>query len=291
MTNQISTVDFHGQPISVIPHNNQLYVAIKPICENMGIQWHAQRKRIQRDEVLSSVESIMDSTAADGKNYKYTCLPLEFINGWLFGVDTNRVKPEIRENILQYKRECFKVLSDYWQKGFSVNPRSPISPDSFQQLSCLIEGKVKSLPDKSRRSAIARIWRQLHRAFDVKSGHDLTEDQLPEARNFIAAYAVKGEWLPRQESLLPDSCSSISLPRHKGWHEYRADELCGPDTYLTATSHLIRTLLQAKKSQEPLQVKEISAVVEEVKAMRHLLELSQRPPKSLSKVPRSYLQG
>lgn len=289
MTNQISTVNFHGQPISVIPHNNQLYVAIKPICENMGVQWHAQRKRIQRDEVLSSVESMMDSTAADGKNYKFSCLPLEFINGWLFGIDANRVRPEIRGNILQYKRECFKVLSDYWQKGFSVNPPSPISPDSFQQLSSLIEGKVKSLPNKSRRSATFRIWRQLHRVFNVKSGHDLTEDQLPEAKSFITAYEIQGEWMPKQESLLRDSCSTISLTRHKSWNEYRADELYGPDTYLTATSNLIRTLIQAQQSQEHLQVNDISAVIEEVNAMRHLLEISQRSVKPSSKVPHSYL--
>ena len=289
MTSQVSTVDFHGQPISVIPQDNKLFVAIKPICENLGIQWHAQRKRIQRDDVLNSTASMMNSVAADGKERQLLCLPLEFINGWLFGIDANRVRPEIRENILQYKRECFKVLSDYWQKGFSVNPRSPISPDSFQQLSSLIEDKVKSLPNKSRRSATFRIWRQLHRAFDVKSGHDLTEDQLPEARNFIAAYEIQGEWMPKQESLLRDSCSTINLTRHKNWNEYRADELYGPDTYLTATSNLIRTLIQAQKSQEHLQVSDISAVIEEVNAMRHLLEISQRSVKPSSKVPHSYL--
>lgn len=289
MKNQISTVSFHGQNLSVIPLNNQLFVAIKPVCENIGVPWEGQRQRIKRDEVLNSTACMIQVVAADKRKRELLCLPLEYLNGWLFGIDEKRVKPEIRENILQYKRECFKVLSDYWQKGFSVNPHSPISPDSFQQLSCLIEGKVKSLPDKSRRSATARIWRQLHRAFDVKSGHDLTEDQLPEARNFIAAYAVQGEWMPKQESLLRDSCSTISLTRHKSWNEYRADELYGPDTYLTATSNLIRTLIQAQKSQEHLQVSDISAVIEEVNAMRHLLEISQRSAKSSSKVPHSYL--
>ncbi len=289
MAIQAKVIQFRDQPISVIPQDNQLYVAMKPICENIGIDWKSQYSRIKRHQVLNSVMVMMITTASDSKRYDQICLPLDYLNGWLFGIDANRVRPEIRDRLIQYQTECFKVLSDYWQKGFSVNPRSPISPDSFQQLSSLIEDKVKSLPNKSRRSATFRIWRQLHRAFDVKSGHDLTEDQLPEAKSFITAYEIQGEWMPKQESLLRDSCSTINLARHKSWNEYRADELYGPDTYLTATSNLIRTLIQAQKSQETLQVHDISAVIEEVNAMRHLLEISQRSVKSSSKVPHSYL--
>jgi hypothetical protein len=59
MTNHISTVSFHGQPLSVIPQDNQLYVAIKPICENIGLPWEGQRQRIKRDEVLNSTASMI----------------------------------------------------------------------------------------------------------------------------------------------------------------------------------------------------------------------------------------
>ena len=42
------------------------------------------------------------------------CLSLEMINGWLFGIDASRVKPEIRETVLAYQRECYAVLYNYW---------------------------------------------------------------------------------------------------------------------------------------------------------------------------------
>lgn len=39
-------------------------------------------------------------------------LPLDYLNGWLFGVNANRVKEGIRDNLIRYQRECYRVLAD-----------------------------------------------------------------------------------------------------------------------------------------------------------------------------------
>lgn len=52
------------------------------------------------------------------------CLPIQYLNGWLFGVDTNRVKAEIKETLITYKKECYQTLFDYWNNGVVVNPRA-----------------------------------------------------------------------------------------------------------------------------------------------------------------------
>ena len=66
----------------------------------------------------------MRTVAEDGKSRDLICLPLEYLNGWLFGVDAARARPEIREALSQYKRECFGVLAAYWQQGEAINPRA-----------------------------------------------------------------------------------------------------------------------------------------------------------------------
>ena len=38
------------------------------------------------------------------------------LNGWLFGVDVNRVRPELRERLMQYQRECFQVLNAHFNR-------------------------------------------------------------------------------------------------------------------------------------------------------------------------------
>ena len=123
---QRGTVDFHGHALTVItgPEGEHL-VAMKPICEAIGLQWEAQLKRIKRHPVLSQGMSIMDTPSAGGYQ-ETTCLPLDYLNGWLFGVDASRVRPEISERLVQYQRECFAALAAYWQQGEAVNPRAAL---------------------------------------------------------------------------------------------------------------------------------------------------------------------
>lgn len=39
------------------------------------------------------------------------CLPLEFLNGYLFGINANRVREDIRDRVIRYQRECYQVLA------------------------------------------------------------------------------------------------------------------------------------------------------------------------------------
>ncbi len=40
------------------------------------------------------------------------CLPLDFVNGFLFGISTSRVKDDVRAQLIRYQRECYQVLAD-----------------------------------------------------------------------------------------------------------------------------------------------------------------------------------
>jgi len=55
-----------------------------------------------------SVRPVILETA--GGPQEMQCLPLKHIPGWLFGVSAARVKAELYDKILLYRRECFEVL-------------------------------------------------------------------------------------------------------------------------------------------------------------------------------------
>ncbi|MGO3868944.1 MAG: phage antirepressor N-terminal domain-containing protein [Alcaligenes sp.] len=122
-----STVDFHGHPLTVITAaDGQRLVAMRSICDAIGVQWEAQLKRIKRDPVLSTCVSIMDiQVFGDQQRRPTACLPLEYLNGWLFGISTSRVKPEIRQRLEDYQRECYQVLNAYWGGDQVSNPHVP----------------------------------------------------------------------------------------------------------------------------------------------------------------------
>jgi hypothetical protein len=47
----------------------------------------------------------MITAPSNGGLQEMLMLPVNFLNGWLFGIDSNRVKPEIRDRLIAYQTE------------------------------------------------------------------------------------------------------------------------------------------------------------------------------------------
>jgi len=82
---------------------------------------------------------------------------------------------------------------------------------------------------KVQRSARMKIWSQLHTAYGVKSAEDIPAEYLDGARQFIAAYAIEGEYLPFQGGTPSVSQNNLSIERSVAYglvtHAYQAAEL------------------------------------------------------------------
>lgn len=96
--------------IQLISDNKEKLVPIKPICEALGIDEDAQRRKLQEDDFLNSTTVLSTVVAADGKNREMVCLPFEFIFGWLFTINPKNVKEEAREAVSKYRIECYRAL-------------------------------------------------------------------------------------------------------------------------------------------------------------------------------------
>ncbi len=101
----------------------EVYVPLRPLCEFLGLDWSAQYRRVNRDEVISeSIQGVAITTtpSADGRGggvQEMVCLPLKFLPGWLFGVSASRVKEDLRDKIIRYQRESYDVLWEAFQEG------------------------------------------------------------------------------------------------------------------------------------------------------------------------------
>lgn len=117
MSNLVA-VQFNQQTLTATLVNGIPHVALKPICQNLDLDWSAQVQKIKRHPILNQVVVMMttNSIGKDGKSYmkEMLMLPLEYLNGWLFGIDSNRVKPEAKEAVQMYQRECFNVLAAHF---------------------------------------------------------------------------------------------------------------------------------------------------------------------------------
>lgn len=107
-----NTVDqlpiFNGRRISMVATDGQWYVAIKPICEGLDVDYIQQFKNLKDDGILGQLLCEHTMVAADGKLRKMTCLPEKFIYGWLFSIRSDSPK------LIEYKRVCYELMYDHF---------------------------------------------------------------------------------------------------------------------------------------------------------------------------------
>lgn len=104
-------VDFYGDPIPVAAvSGGDAYVALRPITDHLGLDPAGQRRRVQRDTVIGPRLHTLAITAADGRQRELLCIPLDLLPGYLFGIDTSRVRTDLVDKLTRYRAECFSVL-------------------------------------------------------------------------------------------------------------------------------------------------------------------------------------
>lgn len=91
--------------------NDQHFVAVKSICDALGIDHKKQFNRIKTDRILGQVGT--DSVPCwgeDDRKRSMFCIPLKYVFGWLFSIDESKVKESAREDFIKYKDLCYDTL-------------------------------------------------------------------------------------------------------------------------------------------------------------------------------------
>lgn len=188
-----SYVPFNGQQIITAMAAGVAYVAMKPIVENLGMSWSTQQTKLMKQ--ISKFNCVhMNMVAADGKLRKLLCLPLKKLNGWLFSINHEKVRADIRDKLIQYQEECFTVLHDYWTKGKAENARKKTSVDDRTPL----RDAVNMLVSK-KHLMYPEAYAMIHQRFNVESIEELDASQIPQAVEYIHRVVLEGEFIGRQE--------------------------------------------------------------------------------------------
>ncbi|HDL8226821.1 TPA: phage antirepressor N-terminal domain-containing protein [Yersinia enterocolitica] len=204
---QISTINvpFHGTNLYVVNHNGEPYTPMKPIVEGMGMAWQTQHRKLTERFSKGITEMVIPSA---GGSQSMTCLALRKLNGWLQTINPKKVKPEIRDKVVQYQEECDDVLYEYWTKGAVVNPRKTtkkallgkITLEQQEAVKQLVMNRGKALPKENQAKAIITMWSALKTHFGC-SYKEISEDQFTDALSLAARVPIEGEFLGKQEAL------------------------------------------------------------------------------------------
>ena len=113
---QTLTAEFLGKKITLVDNNGIAYVAMREIVEGIGLAWKPQYKKLTEQWDKFNCYH-MTTVAQDGKNREMLCIPIKKLNGWLFGLNPNKVRADLKERLENYQEECFLALWDYWTEG------------------------------------------------------------------------------------------------------------------------------------------------------------------------------
>lgn len=187
-----SYVPFNGQEIIAVVAAGATYVAMRKIVENIGIDWTGQSVKLRKQKEKFGCRDI--SIPSKGGIQKMLCIPLKKLNGWLFSINPEKVRADIRDKLIKYQEECFTVLHDYWTKGKAENPRKKTSVDERTPL----RDAVNMLVSK-KHLMYPEAYAMIHQRFNVESIEELEASQIPLAVEYIHRVVLEGEFIGKQE--------------------------------------------------------------------------------------------
>lgn len=199
------SIDFYGDELIVVTLEGQPYIPIRPICDFLGLSWSGQSDRIRRDAVLSGEAATVRVTRTEGERQvsrELLCLPLEYLNGWLFGVNASRVKEELTERLIRYQRDCYRVLAQAFQGTAVSSPSSALAQirdmalaiANMAEQQMLLEGRVTTTEARLDKAAVVvgdlskRLGRLESR---LSPGSYITDEQAAEVSQRVKALAAR----------------------------------------------------------------------------------------------------
>jgi len=101
-------LQFNGKTIFFQSFDGEFWIAIKPICEALNVNYNRAFQNLKIDKIFVQLFAIQQMVGGDNKLRNMVCLPEKFIYGWICSLQSDS------EELQNYKLECYEVLFNYF---------------------------------------------------------------------------------------------------------------------------------------------------------------------------------
>lgn len=101
-------LQFKGRNIYFKEINGEFYIAIKPICDVLNVNYNHHLISLKNDYFFGQLYCKYDMVGADNRKREMICLPEKYIYGWILTL--NSQSNELKE----YKKTCYDILFNYF---------------------------------------------------------------------------------------------------------------------------------------------------------------------------------
>jgi hypothetical protein len=190
------SIPFYGDTIYTLEYEGEYYTPIKPIVENLGIDWSSQATKLRNNKKRWATVVINTIVGKDQKNRDMVFIPVKKILGFLSTIHPQRVANNIRPKLVQYQNECDEALWNYWSKGKAINPRyraetktppevKPLSDEQIQKVNEELLSHMKCWNPKNHKRGLAAFHRNIENHFQVNAIDEIPQDSFDTIIQFI----------------------------------------------------------------------------------------------------------
>lgn len=116
-------INFRGGTMQAVREGDSVLVAVRPVCDAIGIDPDGQQQRLQRQPWATTC--MTQVVAQDGKLREMLTVDRRTFTMWLATIDTSRLRSEDARNTLTiFQREAADALDAYFHEGAAVNARA-----------------------------------------------------------------------------------------------------------------------------------------------------------------------
>lgn len=102
-------LEFNGKNLIFLSVDGEYKIAIKPICEGVGVDYIQQFKNL-KDDIMLGPKLCKHTILVPGNSQprKYICLPEKYIYGYIFSIKSES------EALIEYKEKCYELLFEFF---------------------------------------------------------------------------------------------------------------------------------------------------------------------------------
>lgn len=169
----------------LVIENGEKRVAIKPICEALGVSHQTQIDRLKSHPIMGSTVSLTLTVGADGKAREMQTILYKYVFGWLMMIDSRNVKQEVRESLERYQDECYNALYEHFtEMDEYLRYRSRLVEKEYEELEQIRDEfkAAKARLDEKKKSVLEAkaITLTDFRAQKAQLQMQFPEDEAPE---------------------------------------------------------------------------------------------------------------
>lgn len=126
---ELTRIPFHDTTIYTTVDGT--YVALRPVCEALGLDANGQWQRLQRQSWTCACMMHVQ-VPGDDQSRGMVFIDRRTFTMWLATIDTGRLKNEhTRELVRTYQCEAADALDRYFNEGVAVNPRTALASGPY----------------------------------------------------------------------------------------------------------------------------------------------------------------